>query len=192
MKSILVMTGMVVFIIFSAFICVSAMEFSADMISKSGGQSFTSKIYMKDKKVRTESRGQPGYSIVRQDKNVVWVVMPDTKTYMEMAYDPAQSQVPTEKAQGEVSRKLVGKEKIDGHPTEKYLVTVKEKGKTSEIYQWIATDLKFPVKTAAVDGSYSVEYKNIKMSAPDNLFEIPGGYQKVTMPAMPKGMMKRK
>ncbi len=33
MKSILVMTGMVVFIIFSAFICVSAMEFSADVAS---------------------------------------------------------------------------------------------------------------------------------------------------------------
>ena len=192
MKSILVITGIVLCIVFSAFISVSAMEFSADMITKSAGKSFTGKVYMKDKKMRTDAPGQPGYSIVRQDKNVVWFVMPDSKSYMEMAYDPAQEQVPAEKVQGEVSRKLVGKETIDGHPTEKYLVTAKHKGKTNDMYQWIATDLKLPIKTVAVDGSYSMEYKNIKMSAPDNLFELPAGYQKVTMPAMPKGGMKRK
>jgi len=183
-------TGIALCIVLTVCISLWAIEFSADTITKSAGQTVTGKIYMKDKKMRSETQGQPGYSIVRQDKNVVWFVMPDTKTYMEMAYDPAQQQTPSEKVQGEVSRKLVGKEKIDGHPTEKYLVTVKHKGKTSEMYQWIATDIKFPIKNAAVDGSYSMEYKNIKQSAPDNLFELPAGYKKMTMPAMPKAGMK--
>ena len=57
------------------------------------------------------------------------------------------------------------------------------------MYQWIATDINFPVKTASVDGSWTTEYKNIKMGGqPDDLFEVPDGYQKSTMPNMPKGM----
>jgi len=192
MKHIAMVTGIVLSMVLAVCINLWAIEFSADMITKSAGQTITGKMYMKDKKMRSETQGQPGYSIIRMDKNIVWFVMPDTKTYMEMAYDPSQQPAPTEKMHGEVSRKLVGKEKIDGHPTEKYLVTVKDMGKTNEMYQWIATDIKFPIKNAAVDGSYSVEYKNIKQSAPDSLFELPAGYKKMTMPAMPKGGMKVK
>ena len=43
-----------------------------------------------------------------------------------------------------------------------------------------------PVKTAAVDGSWSQELKNIKMgSQSDSLFELPAGYQKMQMPQLP-------
>jgi hypothetical protein len=54
----------------------------------------------------------------------------------------------------------------------------------------MATDIKFPVKMAAVDGSWTMEYKNINMGTqPDSLFELPSGYKKMTMPSMP-GMPK--
>jgi len=105
---------------------------------------------------------------------------------MEMTADPKQAPQ-GDKVTGEVSRKLIGKETIDGHSTEKYEVTFKDGNKTEKMYLWIATDIKFPVKMAAVDGSYTMEYKNIKMGAQaDSLFEVPSGYKKMAMPAMPQ------
>lgn len=175
-------------VVFSFFLVVSAiaMEFSADIVSSSQGHTATSKIFVKDQKSRMEPKGQPTYSIMRGDKQVVWMVMPDQKSYMEMKPNPGQQPRTEEKVGGEVSRKLIGSETVDGHPAQKYEVTYSESGKTEKMYQWMATDIKFPVKMAAVDGSWTVEYKNIKMAAqPDTLFEVPSDYKKMAMPAMP-------
>ena len=163
-----------------------AIEFSADMVSTTHGQTTTSKVFAKDQKFRMEPKGQPTYSIVRGDKQVVWMVMPDQKSYMEMKTNPGQQLKVEEKVQGEVSRKLIGAETVDGHPTQKYEVTYAERGKTDKLYQWMATDIKFPVKMAAVDGSWTMEYKNIKMGTqPASLFELPSGYNKMAVPSMP-------
>lgn len=163
-----------------------ALEFSADTVMSASGQTVKGKMYMKDKKLRMENEGVPGYNIMRSDKNVIWMIMPASKSYMEMKQVPANKPRTEEKVQGEISRKKIGEEKINGHPTEKFEVTYKHKGQTGTIYQWMARDIRFPVKTAAPDGSFSQEYKNIKMGGqPDSLFEIPAGYKKITMPAMP-------
>ena len=163
-----------------------AIEFSADMVSSAHGQTTTSKVFAKDQKFRMEPKGQPMYSIVRGDKHVVWMVMPDQMSYMEMQANPSQQLKVEEKVQGEVSRKLIGSEKIDGHPARKYEVTYGEGGKTEKMYQWMATDIKFPVKMAAVDGNWAIEYRNIKMGTqPASLFEVPFGYNKMALPSMP-------
>jgi hypothetical protein len=163
-----------------------AMEFSADMVSTAHGLNTTSKVFAKDQKFRMESKGAPTYSIMRGDKQVMWLVMPDQKSYMEMKADTSKQPRTEEKVRGEVSRKLIGTETIDGHPTQKYEITYTEAGKTEKMYQWMATDIKFPVKMAAADGSWIMEYKNIKMgSQPDSLFEVPSGYKKMSMPSMP-------
>jgi hypothetical protein len=42
-----------------------------------------------------------------------------------------------------------------------------------------------PVKTAALDGSWWTEYRNISLDAPNPaLFEIPHDYTKMNMPGM--------
>ncbi len=175
--------------VFTAFV-VWAVEFSSDVVSIQAGNTMTSKIFLKDKKVRMENPAQPGFTIMRGDKDVVWVVMPAQKMYMEMKVDPAKKPKVEEKVQGEVSRKLIGPETVDNHPTQKYEVTYTSGGKTEKMYQWMATDIKFPIKTAAIDGSWSNEYKNIKMGGQaESLFEVPSGYTKTSMPAMP-GMPK--
>jgi outer membrane lipoprotein-sorting protein len=167
----------------------SALEFSSDTIMTGSGRSVKGKIFMKDKKMRMENKGMPGYNIIRSDRNLMWMVMPSSKSYMEMKVDPANKPKTEEKIAGEITRKKIGSETINGHPTDKYEITYTNKGKTDKMYQWMATDIKFPVKTAAVDGSFSQEYKNIKMGGqPDSLFEVPSGYKKMTMPAMPKGL----
>jgi hypothetical protein len=168
-----------------------AIEFSADTVMTQGGKSMTSKMFMKDKKMRTENPNQPGYTIMRGDKGVAWMVMPAQKMYMEMKADPTQKSKTDEKVQGEVSRKLIGTETIDGHPTQKYEVTYTSGGKTDKMYQWMATDIKFPIKMAAIDGTWVHQYKNIKMGGQaDSLFEVPSGYTKTSMPTMPAGMGK--
>jgi hypothetical protein len=164
----------------------AAIEFSADVINKANGQMApTSKMYMKNKKMRMDNKSGETYTIVRQDLDVSWVVMPKQKTYMEMkSHKPEQ--IPQEKMKGEISRKLIGSETVDGHPTKKYEVTYTEGKQVLKSYQWIATDLNFPIKMMAADERWSMEYKNIKIGPqPDSLFEIPKGYQKMAMPHMP-------
>ena len=112
------------------------------------------------------------------------------KIYMELPFSLKNKQTMIEgKLEGETERKLIGKETIDGHPTEKYLITYTSGNKTDQIYQWLAKDINFPVKASAADGSWIQEFRNIKVgSQPDSLFEVPAGYQKMQMPEIPGGM----
>jgi hypothetical protein len=166
----------------------NAFEFSADSVFTMEGRKMHGKMFAKTDKFRMEMKSpQPMIMITRADKKLVWSIMPSERMYMEMKFNPEQA--PKTKIRGEVDRKLVGKETIDGHPTEKYLITYKSGERTHTVYQWWATDLKFPIKTADPENKWVQEYKNIKLgSQPDSLFELPSGYSKFDMPAMPGGM----
>jgi len=172
-----------------------AKEFSATVINKAGGQTMTSRVYMKAGKFRIENKmAGATYSIVRQDLNKVWTVMPASRSYMEIeGLKDKDREIPGEKMKGEVSRKAIGSETIDGHPTTKYEVTAKMGDQTVTSHQWWANDIQFPIKTAAVDGSWSVTYTDIKIGGqPDSLFELPEGYKKMSIPSLPgnfKGML---
>jgi hypothetical protein len=170
-----------------------AAEFSADTITTGKGHTNTGKAFFSKDKYRIDMEvPQKGSGkalssmsmITRIDKKVIWTIMPDRKMYMEKAYDDMKDRPMVEqKMAGEVERKEVGAETIDGHPTKKYLVTRKSGIGQHQVYSWWATDMNFPIKTAAVDGSWSQEYKNIKIGAqPDSLFEVPAGYTKFQMP----------
>ena len=166
-------------------------EFSATMVNSSAGQTITTKIYMKPNKFRTDTKMAGSSTIVRKDLNKVWTIMTSQKAYMEMpgTADAQSPHMAEEQVKGEVSRNKVASETIDGHPSTKYEVTAKVDGKVMQIYQWWATDINFPIKTAAADGSWSMEYRDVKIdSQPDSLFEIPSGYKKMTIPGMPAGM----
>ena len=168
----------------------SAFEFSADTIMTGKGRTNTGKAFFSKDKYRIDMEApQKGNArafaatsiITRIDKKVIWTIMPDRKMYGEKAYDDMKDRpmVEAKKMVGEVERKEVGAETIDGHPTKKYLVTRKSGSGQHQVYSWLATDMNFPIKTAAVDGSWSQEYKNIKLGAqPDSLFEVPAGYTK--------------
>ena len=174
-----------VFILLAWSLSALSFELSADMVTTGkGAQTNMSKMYLKGEKYRMEMPGQHQYTIFRQDKNVMWIVMPDEKRFMEMPFDRKQKPRFEAKQTGEVERKLIGSESINGHPADKYEVTVKEGTKTQKLYQWMAKDINFPIKIAAVDGSWSVEYKNIQYSVSEALFEIPSDFQKISIPAM--------
>jgi hypothetical protein len=164
---------------FAAFVFVTiaaAADLTADTVTKAGKKTSTGKISVKGDKYRLDTAYTPIFYIGRGDKNVFWEINGAEKTYAEGKLTPATKPKIDEKLAGEISRKQVGTETIDGHPTKKSEVSVKEGNKTETYYQWWATDIGFPVKLANTSGTWSVEYKNIKKGAADSLFDLPPGF----------------
>jgi hypothetical protein len=59
-----------------------------------------------------------------------------------------------------------------------YEVTTKRGERTEVYYQWLATDIRFPMKLAKKDGSWIVEYQHVKLrSVSDYLFQLPVNFQ---------------
>jgi hypothetical protein len=163
-----------------------AYDLSADSLLMENGERQKGTIDIKGDKYRIQRDGESEYIILRHDKNVMWVVVPGEKVYVELPLDPRRTPKIEEKNPGEISRKLIGTEVVDGHPANKFRITVREGPKTETFYQWTATDLDFPIKTAAEDGEWSVEFTNIKKGVSDRVFDIPKGYQKARIVIKPE------
>jgi outer membrane lipoprotein-sorting protein len=181
---------------FFAFVLVSGMalwagagfaeDFSADMVSVSSEGSFTGKIYVSGDKSRIEM--PQAVTISRLDKNVTWMLMPSEKMYMEQPINARAAASTQEKIYGEIERIAEGKETVNGMSTTKYRVTSEVAGKRETIFQWIDEGTHFPVKTAAIDNSWSSEFKNIQTGPQDQaLFEVPSDYQKMSMDMLSMG-----
>lgn len=157
-----------------------AQDFSADVVSKSKEGTHKGKMFISSARTRMEMADS--IMISRPDKSVVWVLMPQQKMYMESPLQPQNIIVTEEKTPGEVSRKFIGTEMIDGKPADKYEVVYASGNRNEAVFVWLLKDIKFPVKIVAKDGSWSTEYKNINTAKPEpNLFEIPSGYKKFSL-----------
>jgi len=157
-----------------------ALEFTADQVTKIDGKSHKAVIYYRDTMWRIEhhSMGPVNVSIVRKDKQVVWLLLSRMKHFKTLPYSPEQDLRVSEKLDGEVLRQEIGTEVREGHPTILYEVTTKQGEQVEVYYQWIATDIHFPMKLARKDGSWIVEYQHVKLrSVSDYLFNLPVNFQ---------------
>jgi hypothetical protein len=179
--------GIALIVVFLPQVLLFAQEFSADLINTTQLGSSQGKIFVRQGKVRLEF--PETITVTRMDKKVVWVLIPAQKIYMEQPFDPSNLIVTTKKMDNEVSREVVGVEVIDGKMATKYKVVYKDAlGKDEVILIWVAEGLDIPLKTAAEDSSWVMEYRNIKTTSPDDsLFEIPADYQKISMQLPPMG-----
>lgn len=160
---------------------VLASGFSADIVTVTGNEKMTGKVFVGQEKMRFET--EEVITITRMDKQVVWLLMPDEKLYMEQKLQKGNVVPSKEPAPGELERVHLGTETFDGKPADKYRITVQTNGQKDSFYQWIAKDSGFPVKMAAIDGSWRQEYRNLVVGEPPaSQFEIPAGYQKMQMP----------
>jgi outer membrane lipoprotein-sorting protein len=157
-------------------------EFSAKMVLTQQGQDMPGKIYVKDKKMRQEFLDDRGHTItiVRRDKNRVWVIMPSENTYVDMPLGlhlPGQFlQIPPEA----VSKRQVGSEELGGYQVDRIEVTLRggPQGITRQTF-WVAPKLGVPIKTVSADRQYAIEYRDIKENKlEDRLFEVPPGCRK--------------
>ncbi len=157
-----------------------ALEFSADQITKINGHSRKANIYYRDEMWRLEHHdlGPVNVTIVRKDKQVMWLLLSRMKHFKTVPYDPDQAPKVAERMDGEVTREEIGTEVLDGHPTTLYQVTVQHGDRTDVYYQWLATDIRFPLKLAKKDGSWIVEYRHVKLRpTSDFLFQLPLNFQ---------------
>lgn len=160
-----------------------ALDFSADMVSTARGQRMSGKIFVADDKIRMDMAGN--VTITRMDKQVVWILMPQQLLYMEQAFDPEMVAGATEKMPGEIERSALGPGTVDGRAATKYRITYASREGRATVIQWVDKASSIPVKTEAEDGSWAMEYRNLKTGPQDApLFEIPAGYTKFTVPNM--------
>ena len=163
-----------------------ALEFTADQITRVDGRSHKSNIYYRDMMWRLEhfDPGPVNVTIVRKDKQVMWLLLSRMKHFKTVPFDPEQEPKVTERMLGEVAREEIGTETLDGHPTTLYQVTVEKSTaeggppRTEVYYQWLATDIRFPLKLAKKDGSWVVEYRHVRLRAvSDFMFQLPVNFQ---------------
>jgi hypothetical protein len=71
-----------------------AAEFSAKVVTKAGAMAIPGKMYVKGEKARNEVQmaGHPSVQIMRPDKKLFWVIMPQQKAYMEMPFTQEHEQ----------------------------------------------------------------------------------------------------
>ncbi len=157
-----------------------ALEFTADQITKINGRTQKANIYYRDNMWRIEhhTMGPVNVSIVRKDKQVVWLLLSRMKHFKTVPYNAEQDLKVSERLEGEISREEIGTETREGHPTTLYEVTVKNGERTEVYYQWLATDIHFPMKLAKKDGSWIVEYQHVKFRPLiDYLFQLPLNFE---------------
>jgi hypothetical protein len=160
----------------------AAAQFSAQMLIRDGEKLLPARIFVQDGKMRQEFSDAEGQTvtIVRPDKKVVWILLPWDRAYTELPFRgklPGQFiQIPPDA----ISKRLVGKETVNGYEAEKYEVTVRSRGGLEQQTIWLAPKLGTPVKMIVKERNFSVEYQSIKeVAQADRLFEVPPGYKKL-------------
>ena len=163
-----------------------AAEFSADMVMKApDGGSLSGKVFVKGQGIRQElsQGGEKMVTILRMDRKLSWVLMVEEKVYMEMKMkESAEDHSLAEKTDPAKVRRL-GRETVNGFDCEKIQVT--ENG--TVITQWFSEELGWPIKgeVKGPGGVSTHEYKNIrKGGVSDALFEVPAGFQKMSVPGL--------
>ncbi len=157
-----------------------ALEFTADRVTKIDGRMAKATVYYRDDMWRIEhhAMGPVSISIVRKDKQVVWLLLSRMKHFKTMPYSAEQDLFVSQTLDGEVSREEIGTETREGHPTILYEVITQHGERTEVYYQWVATDIHFPMKLARKDGSWIVEYQHVRMRpVSDYLFQLPVNFQ---------------
>lgn len=167
-----------------------AAEFMADLIQKRQGIEMKGKIYVKGEKMRMDMtmEGEKTSTITRIDKKIVWIIKHEDKMYMEMPsmVGTLQAGKVDEDLKKIADKKKVGTEKVNGYKCDKYLIIYKDKS-MGKMTQWISKKLNYPIKMVyhSSYGDMYTEYKNIKEGkVKDSVFEIPKGYEKMSMPGI--------
>ena len=159
-----------------------AADFSAEVVNINQGQTTRAKIFIQTDKIRMETPGTEEYTILRSDRKVIWIVIPEEKTYIEIQSPHVRGA--EVKMKGELKRGYLSSETLNGYATKKYEVHYLDKDTVHKAHQWVASDLNYPIKISALDGSWTTEYRNIQVGPQANsLFEIPEGFDRVSKAA---------
>jgi hypothetical protein len=164
----------------------SALEFAADRVIRIGQHMSQTRVFYRDEMWRMEynQAGAVHVTIVRKDRDLVWHLLPATRHFKTMPFDSKYALLVVPRLDGELSREVVGTQTMDGRPTTLYEVTVITPDTERETYyQWLATDINFPLRLTKKDADWTVEYRHVRMGpTSDFLFQLPHGYGPLDLP----------
>lgn len=158
----------------------AALEFTADRVTHTDRGFHRARVFYHDGMWRLEhnERGPVSITIVRADRNQVWHLLPATHHYKTVSYHRDYALHLATTLDNEISRETIGVQDLDGHPTVLYeVVTASPGGGRDFFYQWIATDINFPLKLAKKNGDWMVQYRHVKFGpVSDVFFQLPHHY----------------
>lgn len=157
-------------------------------MSQGGNVMSTTKMFKKGGMMRVEAelsaggQTQKSISIFNEDEKKMYTLMPDQKQYMVTPLSEEQLKMfdPTKQ---DATYELQGEEEVNGAMTEKYLVTNAD---GQQFTMFVNKETRFPAKIVVDDQGVEINYKNVTTEVPaDDLFEVPGEYSELSMPAAP-------
>jgi len=132
--------------------------YTADDVVVSEGKTSRSRVASNGVITRIDSADGASVYYSDEAKHAMWMYGPQY----------ACMQMPLAGASTKVTEEILGKEKIDGHPTTKMKVTSTVKGSKIVEIQWRATDLHdLIVRRSSEDGSTSSHLEHIVLGPPD-------------------------
>ena len=176
--------------------------YSAVRTIEAYGSSFQTTVYYEDSKERSElnTNGQSMVTIIRQDLGIRWMLMPGG-IYMEQPLDfstPSMSpgqmpQTPTFTDASEIVEfTQEDREEINGFSTTRYRMRAENTDGSVVAGQiWltednIAVQTRMSVESGAQTGEILISLQNLNIGdQPDNLFEVPAGYQQFNFSGIP-------
>jgi len=166
---------------YAATLPVPTVEYSADRTIETDKGNFTGKVYAARDKQRSEMNlgGMQSVMIIRQDKQIGYMLMPAQQMYRELDIATARQQA-SGQPQDLVGITEVGTETIEGRSTTKYKMIMKDG--TAGGFMWITKD-GIPVKLDAItkEGGkktrFTMTLTNLEIGNIDpSVFEVPAGY----------------
>lgn len=143
--------------------------FQADTEMTAGGRTQKGKVAFGKGRMRMEMSLGENTMVTLFDygESKMYSLLPPPMGCMEQAIQK-DAKDPLRASMGTVEEEVLGEETIDGHPTKKVRITADVEGETHTSLLWKATDLKdLPIRMAAEDGSFEMNYKNVVLGEPD-------------------------
>jgi hypothetical protein len=171
----------------------ASIAYSADFTLETAEMAQTGKIYASAGKERRESvmEGMTMINIRREDLGKLWILMPSEQMYMEIAtgQENTSDMAATNPADYDVQMTEVGPELLDGVETvkQKVIMTSADGSKMGGFWWISAEGIPIKMDMIAIDEGDKMRLKqqlsNLAPGEPDpSLFEIPAGYQLLSMP----------
>ena len=168
-------------------------EYSADSVLETAEVSMKGHVNYTPTRERREmvmgSGGDKMIMITRHDKKVAWTLMPSEKMYMEASIAQAKSK--EDLSSYKIEQTVIGPETVNGVSTTKSkIIMTGPKGEKMGGFMWTTKDnIVVKMDAIAIDKKqkhrYKTELTNLKVGKQDpKLFEVPAGYQKMSIPGM--------
>jgi len=167
---------------------IDSIRYDTVVIPPEGGE-FTTRVWVKGSKMRTEStvEGETVIMILDQDSETMYMYMPEQNMAMKIAFDTSQVEDSVvDEAEGITAHNpvIIGTETLDG----KVCLVIEYSDENISTKSWIWKEKGLPVQMVMTtpQGNSTIKYQNYDFSTiDDSVFTIPEGVEIIDMSQLP-------